>query len=267
MAIEISDLKVFYSGGTTNTSPDSSLGGQMTQISSAEVISQICADPTFVTGVTIKNAFNNPVGTGSLKWDPNSSDLSWKPPSGVQYVSENITTDGIYVVGNSSGYIVCDVVVANLANTLQEDTDITVTNKMNNVFDSVSSTEALDGRIEYRCLYIKNTHAADTAYDVRIWVKQQPVGPDELDIALDPAGIGDGDTTGVAIGPLADEIDSGNLLSGITWSRPTTQDAGLVIGTLAPGECHAFWEKRTVAPNTVQQVANDTSKIGISVLL
>lgn len=267
MAISISDIKALYSGGSTNINPDLSLGGVISGVNGNEVISQLTSPTTNVTGVTVVNAYSNPLGAGTLKYDPNTSTLYWKPYAGVQFSTIPITGDGTYVIGDSGGYLVVDIVVLNLPVVVAEDADIIVTNKMNNVFDSISSTESLDGRIEYRCLYIKNTHAADTAYDVRIWVRQQPIGPDELDIALDPAGTGNGATTGVAIGPLNDEVDSTNLLSALTWSRPSTQATGLLLANLAPGECRAFWEKRRIPANSTQQVANDTSKIGISVLI
>lgn len=269
MAILISDIKIELSGGSTNVTPVLSLGGVKSTLAGGEVLSQNAAASVTgnVTGVTFHNAYANALGNGTLKWNQVTGYLTWKPFGGVQDNGVIITGDGRYVLGDSSGFLLVDVTQASLPVSTQQDIDITVSNLQNNVFDSVSALESTDGLIEYRCLYVHNTHGVDTAFDVRVWVKEQPIGPDELDVALDPAGKGNGSTTGVAIGPLADEEDSGSLLNAIVWTRPSTQATGLSLGNLAPGEVYAFWEKRTVSPETTQQVSNDVSKIGLSALI
>jgi len=267
MALQISDMQIWVSGGATNDDPLDSLGGVMsTEDPGGLVLSQAASAPTNVTGVTITNAYGNAIGLGTIKWDAVTFRLSWKPFGGVSFNGAEVLADGTFVIGGSNGYLICDVDFSALPGSTQQDVDIAITNRMHNTFDAVSALESMDGLIEYRCFYILNSSAADTAYDVRIWVKEQPVGMDELDLCLDPAGKGDGATTGVAIGPLVDEEDSTNLLSALSFTRPTTQATGLLLGNLSPGEAYAFWERRDVPVATNEQVSNDTSKIGISVL-
>lgn len=67
-----------------------------------------------------------------------------------------------------------------------------------NIFDDVSAAEAEAGDTEYRCVYVKNTNATDTLYNAQVWIDQQTPAGDEVQIALDPAGVGDGSTSGVA---------------------------------------------------------------------
>lgn len=265
--MQISDLHIVMSGGSTNTNPMLSLGGEISDHVDGRIISQVTTNPTNVTGVTIRNAYNNDVGYGALKYEPSTTTLSWQAPNSPQEYGTQITGDGTYVLGNVNGYLEVDVVTSNLPTNTAIDSDIGVSNKMTNVFDSISSQESLDGDTEYRCLYIKNIHSTDTAYGVTIWIRQQPVGPDELDIAADPAGVGDGHTSGVAIGPLADEEDSTNLLSSLSWVRPSASSSGINLGNLPPGKCVAFWERRTVPQDALQQVDNDTSIIGIKATL
>lgn len=267
MAVQLHELVFWLSGGSSNTDPNASLGGSRSTNAAARVKSQTTSALTNVTGVTIANAFNNPVGVGTIRWDNSLSKLQWKPYGALTFNSVDVSGDGTYVVGNASGYIECVVVAASLPVSTQQDTDIAVTNILNGVFDSVSAAESTSGLIEYRCLYVRNLSSTDTAFDVRLWIEQQPVGPDELDIALDPAGAGNGTSTGVATGPLADEEDTGDALAAFTWSRPSTQENGLLLGNLAAGQSYAFWQRRTVLAETTQQVSNDTSIIGLSALI
>lgn len=275
MAIQISDVQVKLSGGDTNSDPITSLGGIISTHVDSEVISQLAATPTLVTGVQIVNAYSNALGDGTLKWDQDTTRLLWAPFGGVGLDGVVVdTAPATYVLGTPGGYIVVFVnSLAGLPTSTIQDIDITISNNVSNVFDSVSALESTDGLVEYRCMYIKNTHATDTAFDVRLWIKQQPTGPDDLAIALDPAGVGNGSTTGVAIGPLQSggggtaEEDGTGLLSGITWSTVSTQADGLLLGNMTPGQSYAFWEKRNVPAGTTQQTPNDTSKIGISALI
>lgn len=277
MAIEISDLKIVISGGAANVNPDLSLGGLRSTDSAGVVVSQTTAALTNVLGVVIDNAYGNALGDGVLKWDNGVSELSWQPFGAASAIATVLPDTGatptVYVLGGANGYLIVTVIYSDLVAAVVQDTDITVNNKINNVFDSVSAQESTDGLIEYRCLYIQNTHSTEAAFDVRIWVKQQPTGPDEIDLsistAVDPA-TADGD----AHGPLLDEEDSTDVLDTAiaaneltAWARPTSQATGLLLHNIGAGQCVYFWQRRTVFAETTQQESNDNSKLGISALI
>ena len=108
----------------------------------------------------------------------------------------------------------------------------------NIIFDNVDASEAESGDVEYRCIYIKNTHPSDTLYDARVFIAQDTVSEDdEIDIGLDSAGK-NGTATSIA--------DESTAPSGVTFSHPTTYDDGLQLGDLGPGEYYAIWIRRTV---------------------
>ncbi len=264
MAISIGDIEFQLSGGAANTDPDLSLGGDISTAGAGanRVVSQTASAPTNVTGVTIINAFGNAEGNGELTWNQPGNSLLWRPFGGLTSNGVVLSGDGIYTLGATNGYIVVDVVTASLPAGSETDSDIAIANATEKVFDNVSALESLNGDIEYRCLYVKNTNGTDTAFDVRLWVKSQPVGPDELDIALDTGG-----KNVTAIGPLSNEEDGTALLTGLVWSRPSTQSAGLLLGNMSPGDEYAFWIRRTVAAETTQKEPNDFSAIGISALV
>lgn len=111
------------------------------------------------------------------------------------------------------------------------------------LFDDVTAAEATAGDIEYRCVYIFNRNATDSLTSVVVWIGSQTSSAGtSLAIGLDPAGNGNGRTTGVA----ATIANEGTAPAGVTFSAPSTSGTGLSIGTLGPGEGRAIWVRRTV---------------------
>lgn len=114
---------------------------------------------------------------------------------------------------------------------------------LNNLFDNVSASEATAGRVEYRCVYIANVNATDTLNTVKVFMgSATPSASSKLEIGLDPAGIGNGATTGVAT-TIATETD---VPTGVTFSEPLTEGAAIAVGNLPAGAGIAVWCRRTI---------------------
>lgn len=114
---------------------------------------------------------------------------------------------------------------------------------LNSLFDNVSAVERASGITDYRCFYVKNDHGSETLSGASIHVAAQTPSPGTtVEIGLDPAGNGDGSTTGVAA-VIASETAAP---AGVTF---TASPAGspLAIGALAAGQCRAVWVKRIVS--------------------
>lgn len=113
----------------------------------------------------------------------------------------------------------------------------------NNLFDDVSGTESAAGDIEYRCLYLHNAHATLTLQNTVVWIGANTPSPgSDVAIGLDPAGVGDGSTTGVAV-TVADE---GTAPTGVAFSAAPDEANGLTVGDIPPGESIAIWIRRTI---------------------
>jgi hypothetical protein len=109
----------------------------------------------------------------------------------------------------------------------------------NNIWDNVSGPESSAGDVEYRCIYVYNNHATLTLQNAKAWLAQLTAsGDDEIDIGLGTTAVGTGDEQLVGSEQTAP--------TGVTFSRPTTSGAGLVIGDIAPGQHKAIWIRRTV---------------------
>lgn len=186
--------------------------------------------------------------------------LSWVPFGGSAAVNaQDVSVDDTYtILGSDASFLVVTVTAASLPGSDQNDV-ITIANIANEIFDDVAKAESAAGDVEFRGLYIQNDHGVDTATDVRIWLKQDSTGPDTIALA-----IADEAVNVTMEGPLANE---GVVPATVTFSAPTTQGTGLVLGTLGASQFRGFWIRRTVpAANTIS-APNALSRIGISGLL
>ena len=123
-----------------------------------------------------------------------------------------------------------------------------------NLFDNVSSGEATAGDVEYRCFYVKNTHATLTLTGAKVWIQANtPSADTTIDIGLGTTAVGTGNEQTVA--------DEQTAPSGVTFAAAANEGAALSIGDIAPGQHKAVWIRRTV--NAAAAAANDTYTIRV----
>ena len=255
MPMNAAYLSWYLSGGTSNTDPNAALGGAK---SSTKVLSQSATAPANITGVAINDAVLNPAGDGTLAYDSAAQTLTWTPNGGSAGSPVSVASDGDYAIpAAGAGYLDVTVTAANLPSANASDT-ITVAQLRNQIFDDILKDEAVYGDTEYRCLYFINDFS-DQVLDARVWVEQQPNGQDGLEIAADPAGIGDGSSSGVAqtVG------GEGTAPSGVTFSAPADYTNGVQLGDFPAGQGIAVWIKRHVPSGSSTATSDDLSRIGM----
>jgi len=109
---------------------------------------------------------------------------------------------------------------------------------LHNLFDVVSSAETTAGDVEYRCIYVQNTHATLTLQNAQNWISSNtPSADTNANIGLGTSAIAATEQT------VADESTAP---AGVTFTAPASQGSGLSIGNLAPGETKAIWVRRTI---------------------
>ena len=116
-------------------------------------------------------------------------------------------------------------------------------NSLHNLFDKTLGTESTAGDIEYRCIYVKNTHGSLELELAKIWISSNTSSPaNVIAIALDGAGKG---------GTAETETDENVAPTGETFSQPTAYSGGLSLdggGTgLGYGVSYPIWIRRTIA--------------------
>jgi len=114
----------------------------------------------------------------------------------------------------------------------------------NAYWDDVSSAEASAGDTEYRCLFIHNAHATDSALNVTVTIQSEGAGGGATTVALDNiAASAIGSASAQADGPVANENTAPTAVGAFS-AGPVT------IGTLTAGQCRAVWIKRVVSAST-----------------
>ncbi len=113
---------------------------------------------------------------------------------------------------------------------------------LHDLFEVISGDENAASTVDYRCVYVRNGHATlQWGPNIKAWLSAVTAGGADLAIGLDPAGVGNGSTTGVAATP-ANETTAP---TGVTFSAPTTKATGLAPANVAAGSVFALWVRRT----------------------
>lgn len=257
MPLSITDVSFhasLASGGGT-----SSLGGQI----GAVVTSQVATQPSVVTGAYVASAVGNPVGFGTLSYNPATQKLGWQAPgSSTIWWSDALAANTTVLVGSAAeGTLTVVVTFASLPSTYKAES-LTISSPVGLVFSPVTTTMALIGDVQYRCTYFKNNHASLTATDVRLYVHAPPLAPQTLAVGVDPAGVGDGLVSGVAVAIATADVAP----AGVVFSSPLLAADGLLLGTIPPGACVAFWQRRTVPPMAYGPLSIVSATIGVALV-
>lgn len=141
-------------------------------------------------------------------------------------------------------------------------TEIT-TATLNNLFDDVSGDENAASDVEYRCIFIHNSHASLTWQSPVVWVASQVAGGTSVAIGIDTTAAS---VIGSSSAQALQVTDESTAPVGVSFSTPTSKGTGLSLGNLAAGYCRAVWVRRTAANNSAVdsdgftiQVEGDTS--------
>lgn len=253
----ISASNVSFHKSLNTVGPAHSLGGAIGDA----ISSQTAAQPAMVTGVYIAQAYGNTPGSGQLSYNSVTQELSWKAPGSGITVTQPITTSGAYTLFTVNGSLIVNVTVGSLPSTYKVES-IVISNPIGSLFSQVTATQSLVGDIQYRCVYFKNGHPSLTASDIRLYLAVLPALPQLMAIGVDPAGAGNGTSTGVA----QTVASTTTAPTGVTFTAPVLAASGIALPNLAPGECVAIWQRRTVPPMSYGNLTIQTSSMGVALV-
>lgn len=119
----------------------------------------------------------------------------------------------------------------------------------NNLFDDVSGTEHTAGRVEYRCIYVRNSHGSLTLTSPVVWINSDTTGADsDISIAVGTSAVNGTEQT------IANETTAP---TGVTWSDAAVSRAtGLALGDLPTTQHKAVWIRRTITAGSTPQAAD-----------
>jgi hypothetical protein len=251
-------LELRLSGGAANAEPEASLGGLM---SSQRIYSKGVAGLRTITGITLDGAPGCANGSGTLTYSALTRSFIWVPPRGLAGMPTPVTGQGRLAVPGSAGWLFLTVDTAALPTVDQSDT-VTVGPMADSVFDGITQPESFHGNTAYRCVYVLNTHDTDSFDSVSLYINGQPNGPDDLFVGLDPAGIGNGSSTGVAV---AIPSESTPPDPAVIFSQLTSIEMALNLGPLNAGQARAVWLQRVVPGQILTSLSVDAASLAFGV--
>ncbi len=114
--------------------------------------------------------------------------------------------------------------------------DASTTAMGSDIFGSITNRKAQLGGSEYRCVFLRNTSASETAHGLVVWVENQARLGNTISLGLDPAGVGG--TPQVINTEYNDPV-------GVEFFEPSGESNALVIGSLPPLTSVPIWINRT----------------------
>lgn len=117
----------------------------------------------------------------------------------------------------------------------------------NDLFDDISGAENAASTVDYRCIFIHNSNAANIYQNVVVYLSAEVAGGASIAVAADTtAASALGSATAQALTGTT-ETAPGAGITGLTYSSPTTAGAGVALGNIGTAQVKAFWIRRTAA--------------------
>lgn len=118
---------------------------------------------------------------------------------------------------------------------------------LNNLFDNISGAENAASTVDYRCVFVHNSHGSLTLQNAVVYLSAETAGGASIAIAVDTtAASAIGSSSAQAL-EATSETSPGSSITSLSYSSPTTSGTGLSLGNIAAGSCRAFWVRRTAA--------------------
>ncbi|MBN4063472.1 hypothetical protein JYT79_01690 [Cardiobacterium sp. AH-315-I02] len=125
---------------------------------------------------------------------------------------------------------------------------------LHNLFDVVSGDESFSGDAEYRCLYVKNTHATLTYQNAKIWVETETTSADSDELI----GLGSSAVNGLE----QTVVDESTAPTGVAFTQSNLEAGALAIGDIPAGHHKAVWMRRDITAGAAA-VNNDSSVLRV----
>lgn len=130
---------------------------------------------------------------------------------------------------------------------------------LNNLFDDISGAENAASTVDYRVIFIHNSHATQTITNVGVYISAEVAGGASIALAVDNIAASAVNASTVQATTLATENSTPTGVG--AFSSPTTQGTALSLGSLAAGQVKGVVVRRTAANSAA--VDNDGFTLGV----
>lgn len=117
-------------------------------------------------------------------------------------------------------------------------------NSLHNLFDVISGDENAASDVEYRCIFIHNSHATISFDNVVIYMLSETASGASAALGIDPTAASAIGSAGAQAVEIANE---GVAPAGVVFTVSDEVGEALSLGTIPAGQCKALWIRRTAA--------------------
>ncbi len=128
------------------------------------------------------------------------------------------------------------------------------------LFDDITGAENAASTVDYRCVFVHNTNAANALQNAVVFLQAETAGGASIALASDNTAPSAPGATAAQATNVANETTAPTAVS--AFSSPTTAATGVALGSIPAGQVKAFWIRRTAA-NTAA-LSNDGVTIAVS---
>jgi hypothetical protein len=122
---------------------------------------------------------------------------------------------------------------------------------LNALFDAVTKERNAASEVDYRCVFIRNSHATLTATGGKLYLDGgDPAGGPAWAVAVDSIAASAIGASAAQAQEATTDTAPGAGVTGLSFSTPTTEGTGLTVGYIAPGYCKAVWIRCTQTNST-----------------
>lgn len=113
---------------------------------------------------------------------------------------------------------------------------------LHDLFDVVTPEQATNGHVDYRSIFAKNTHVSETGAAAVLYVSAETTSVSTtIEVAYDSGGTQ----------TIANETTAPSSPA-LTFTKPMSKSAGIVLGDVAPSATKMIWLKRTVTAGALK---------------
>lgn len=117
---------------------------------------------------------------------------------------------------------------------------------LHGLFPKITGAQNVAGQVDYRCVFVVNTHASLTLQNAAVWLSGgDPAGGANVALAVDTTAASALGSAAAQALTAASATAPGASVTGLAYSSPSSAAAGVPLGNIGPGQCRAFWVRRT----------------------
>ena len=114
----------------------------------------------------------------------------------------------------------------------------------NDLYDDISGAENAASTVDYRCIFVHNSNAANALQNAVVYLSAEVGGGASIAVGADTTAASALGSASAQALTIANETTAP---AGVSFSSPTTAGTGVSLGSIPSGQVKAFWVRRTAA--------------------